>query len=284
MANGVIGASDPPAIAISDSPLRMDAAAEATASSPETHVDEIVEVRVETPSILPINVAAACGAHDPTAKGLMEEGPRSRSESKPSCKISIALVPTPITMGRGADVSVCSRLGLKRASFSATVGCRIGELRPARETPRFFPWIDIIQRIEIFHFSSDTAAISARIEKRDGANAAAPLHERIPKFVETNSVRRKHSHPCNNDTSSFGPAGSCHEKNVICMKKIALIFLPKPISSSRETSKASVADYPKKVILELFTVNPCVRADSAPPLPSVLLRLDAIKRLFARRL
>jgi hypothetical protein len=59
IASGVIGASAPPAIATSDSPFRIVAAAVAMESRPATQVDDIVDVFVATPSLWPMKLAAA---------------------------------------------------------------------------------------------------------------------------------------------------------------------------------------------------------------------------------
>src|SRR5438105_15483542 len=60
MAKGVMGASEPPAIAISDSPDRIIAVAMAIASNPDGQAEETVEAWAHTPIRSAITFAAAC--------------------------------------------------------------------------------------------------------------------------------------------------------------------------------------------------------------------------------
>src|SRR5438445_463669 len=57
--NGVIGASAPPATAISASPTRIITAASATASSPDGHADETVAALADAPNRSAMKFAAA---------------------------------------------------------------------------------------------------------------------------------------------------------------------------------------------------------------------------------
>ena len=68
-----------------------------------------------------------------------------------------------------------------------------------RHAFRFEFRIDIIERLEPFHFARDPALECACIETRDRANATTPRHERIPECLETDSVGRENAHSGNND-------------------------------------------------------------------------------------
>src|SRR5213593_4440245 len=79
IASGVMGASVPPAIAISASPPRIIAAASAMASNPEGHADEIVAAFAQLPSRSAITLAAPCGREAAQVVGGARSGPWSRT-------------------------------------------------------------------------------------------------------------------------------------------------------------------------------------------------------------
>ena len=75
MAEGVIAASEPPAMATSTSPRRICPAAAATASSPPTQLFERVPIRAGMPIRCAIVLAAARWMHASTAEGSSRLGP-----------------------------------------------------------------------------------------------------------------------------------------------------------------------------------------------------------------
>src|SRR6202049_2883784 len=77
--SGVIGASVPPAIAISASPKRIIAAASATASNPEVHAEDTVAACAAAPSRSAITLAGACGIEAADVVGGIRFGPLLRT-------------------------------------------------------------------------------------------------------------------------------------------------------------------------------------------------------------
>src|SRR5436853_5196697 len=77
--NGVIGASVPPAIAISASPKRIIAAASATPSSPEGHAEVTVAAFAQAPIRSATTLAGACGIDATDVVGATRLGPVSRT-------------------------------------------------------------------------------------------------------------------------------------------------------------------------------------------------------------
>jgi hypothetical protein len=61
-------------------------------------------------------------------------------------------------------------------------------------------WIDIVERIEPFHFAGDPTLEGTRVEVRDGAHPAAARYERIPKCFKPYAIRREDAHAGDNDS------------------------------------------------------------------------------------
>src|SRR5947207_3289106 len=77
MVNGVIGASAPPAMAMSASPDQIIAAASAIASKPEGQADETVAARADAPNRSAMKLTAACGIDAAAEVGAARFGPIS---------------------------------------------------------------------------------------------------------------------------------------------------------------------------------------------------------------
>src|SRR5205085_8665236 len=97
---GVIVASVPPATAMSASPCRIIVAAEAIASRPDGHAEEIVVARAEIPSAI-VRIWVAAWGWESMAPELTPRGPRRDKSSKPASTMSIAVLLTPSITGIG---------------------------------------------------------------------------------------------------------------------------------------------------------------------------------------
>ena len=72
-----------------------------------------------------------------------------------------------------------------------------------RHAFRFQFRLDVIQRIEIFHFARDPTLELAGIKKSDRPDSASAGQKRFPKFLQADSVRRQNPHSGNDDAISF---------------------------------------------------------------------------------